>query len=82
MVPDGFRELLRKINKEYNNPAVYVTENGVSGVNNFDDCRRILYLYSYIKPMIAAVREDGCNVKSYRIWSLVDNFEWDRGYRF
>ena len=81
VVPDGFRELLRKLKKEYNNPVVYVTENGISDVNNFDDCGRILYLYSYMKAMIEAIREDGCNVKSYTIWSLMDNFEWKKGYR-
>jgi len=33
-----------------------------------------------MSEMLKAVNEDGCNVKAYTFWSLLDSFEWDFGY--
>lgn len=81
-MPWGFRKLLVWIKDTYKNPLVYVTENGFSdlpevGVN---DVGRIKYYREYINEMLKAVTIDKCNVKSYTAWSLMDNFEWARGY--
>ncbi|CAL1683630.1 unnamed protein product [Lasius platythorax] len=80
VVPDGFREIIKKISKEYDNPPIYVMENGFSDKCCTFDHLRISYLYSYIKAMLLAIYEDGCNVKAYAVWSLLDNFEWGAGY--
>ncbi|MBS0483399.1 MAG: glycoside hydrolase family 1 protein [Proteobacteria bacterium] len=56
---------------------VYVTENGVA---TEDDNRRI----AYIDGALAEVRkclDDGIDVRGYIHWSLLDNFEWNFGYR-
>jgi len=55
---------------------IYITENGVS---TEDDTRRI----EYIRRALAGLRsclKDGIDVRGYIHWSLLDNFEWVRGY--
>jgi beta-glucosidase/6-phospho-beta-glucosidase/beta-galactosidase len=42
-VPWGFRKLLKWIKNEYNNPPVFITENGVSDPIEFNDTLRIHY---------------------------------------
>ncbi len=39
----------------------------------------IYYISSYVS-FFPAIKEDGCNVKAYTAWSLLDNFEWASGY--
>ena len=34
----------------------------------------------YIGQMQRAINEDGVIVQAYTAWSLMDNFEWARGY--
>lgn len=65
---------------EYDHPIIYVLENGMSDRFGVNDHKRVSYLYSYLKEMLAAIYEDGCNVKGYAVWSILDNFEWEKGY--
>ena len=82
MVPWGFRKILNWIKKTYGNPLVRVTENGWSDGPEvgLEDGTRALYYQLYMNELLKAVNLDGCNVKSYAAWSLMDNFEWARGY--
>ncbi|XP_069695501.1 myrosinase 1-like isoform X2 [Periplaneta americana] len=80
VVPWAFRKQLKWIAHEYNNPPVFVTENGFSDNGELNDTGRINYLTSHMKEMLKAIYEDGCNVIGYAVWSLLDNFEWNRGY--
>ncbi|KAL0128986.1 hypothetical protein PUN28_003993 [Cardiocondyla obscurior] len=80
IVPDGFRMIIEKISNEYGYPPIFITENGVSNNCHTSDYSRVSYLQSYMKEMLTAINESGCKVKGYAVWSVLDNFEWDRGY--
>ncbi|KAL4718535.1 hypothetical protein ACJJTC_007171 [Scirpophaga incertulas] len=80
VVPWGFRKTLNWIKDRYGNPPVLVTENGISLDRGLDDARRVHYIDGYLRALHAALTLDGCRVYGYAYWSLVDNFEWMRGY--
>ncbi|XP_027355483.1 cyanogenic beta-glucosidase-like isoform X2 [Abrus precatorius] len=85
--PRGFRQLLLFIKKYYNNPVIYITENGydeysdptLSLEESLIDTYRVDYLYRHLYYLETAIK-DGVNVKGYFVWSLLDNLEWDSGY--
>lgn len=54
ITPFGFRRILNWIKEEYDNPPIYVTENGVSqrGETSLKDTPRIYYLRSYINEAL------------------------------
>ncbi|XP_021843429.1 beta-glucosidase 42 [Spinacia oleracea] len=87
VVPWGFRKLLNYVTEKYNNPTIYVTENGMDDENDdlaelhevLDDRLRVTYFKGYVASVAEAIR-DGSNVKGYFAWSLLDNFEWQQGY--
>ncbi|XP_041974777.1 myrosinase 1-like [Aricia agestis] len=80
VVPWGFRKALNWVRKAYNNPPIIVTENGVSTRPGTQDLRRINYIEGYLKALHSAIYVDGCDVRGYTYWSLIDNFEWTRGF--
>jgi beta-glucosidase len=51
----------------------------VDADNRVRDSRRIQYLQDYIAAVHQAI-QNGVPVKGYFVWSLMDNFEWNRGY--
>lgn len=70
----------RWIKKEYNDPAVIITENGWSDDGEMNDTGRINYLRGHLKEVLRAKVESDCNVLGYTVWSIIDNFEWLRGF--
>lgn len=82
IVPWGMRRLLNWIKDTYGNPELYITENGYADPENgtTDDPTRTRFYREYINEVLKAIKLDGCNVKSYTAWSLLDNFEWTPGY--
>ena len=52
ITPWGIRKSLQWIDKEYNHPKIYVTENGFSdNIGNVDDLQRIYYHKHYINQV-------------------------------
>ncbi|XP_015182011.1 PREDICTED: myrosinase 1-like [Polistes dominula] len=80
IIPEGFGIILRKLAAEYNNPPMYITENGVSGQNTPDDDHRVTYFEKYLKEMLICIHRDKVNIKGYLVWSFLDSLEWERGY--
>ena len=72
--PQGLYDLLLKL-KKYNLPII-ITENGIS---TDDDSLRWEYISEHLKSIHAAM-EKGVKVTGYFYWSLLDNFEWDKGF--
>ena len=73
--PEALEHVIRKVAKDFKGDLI-VTENGIA---TSDDSRRV----AFIEKALAGVRnciDDGIPVKGYCHWSLMDNFEWQKGY--
>ncbi|KAK1416005.1 hypothetical protein QVD17_31793 [Tagetes erecta] len=88
IVPWGIRSALNYVKNRYGNPPVIITENGMDYPNipslpieeALKDDKRIKYHNAYLTNVLAAIKYDGCNVKGYFAWSLLDNWEWLTGF--
>lgn len=67
------------IKDHYNNPRVMIAENGWSDKGELEDDGRIKFLKLHLAKCLEAKR-DGSNIEAFTIWSIIDNFEWARGY--
>ncbi len=71
----GFLKVLTAVSK-FKLPII-VTENGTAEKEEgyYED-----FLISHIKSLVKA-REKGADIRGYFWWSLLDNFEWDKGFK-
>jgi len=72
--PQGLADILLKL-KRYRLP-VMITENGIC---TQDDGLRWEFIHSHLESVHQAM-EKGAPVIGYLYWSLMDNFEWDKGF--
>ncbi|CAH2104413.1 unnamed protein product [Euphydryas editha] len=79
VVPWGLYKILTKIREDYDNPPIFITENGFSTLGGLEDDRRVAYYRNYLDVILDAM-EEGSDIRAYTAWSLMDNFEWDNGY--
>ena len=73
--PEALENVIRAVRKEFKKDLI-VTENGIATA---DDSRRV----EFIRRATAGVQNciaDGIPVKGYCYWSLLDNFEWQKGF--
>lgn len=82
--PEGLLWMLRRIHNEHPGLPLMVCENGAAYPDlvvdgSIDDPDRIEYLRSHIAAVYEAITQ-GVDVRGYFVWSLLDNFEWARGY--
>jgi beta-glucosidase len=84
--PQGLRDALLRLHRDYAPPAIYVTENGaaypepdqVTG-DVLEDPERVAFLKGYLGAAAEAMAQ-GVPLKGFFVWSLLDNFEWAEGY--
>jgi beta-glucosidase len=83
--PSGLFELLVGLHRDYRPPKLFVTENGaafddvVAPDGRVHDERRIAFLHDHAVAAHAAILE-GAPLAGFFVWSLLDNFEWAKGY--
>lgn len=84
--PKAFTDILVWVKDRYDNPPVYITENGaafydapVAEEGRVRDPLRQSYYRSHITAVRDAI-DQGCDVRGYCLWSLMDNLEWALGY--
>jgi len=62
---------------DYAKIPVIVTENGIA---TDDDSVRIAFVHEALQGVLRCIA-DGVDLRGYFVWSLLDNFEWNQGYR-
>lgn len=75
--PQALGHVTRKVHQSLSGMPIIITENGIG---TEDDSRRV----AYIREALAGVAEciaDDIPVIGYLHWSLLDNFEWQKGYK-
>jgi beta-glucosidase len=82
--PQGLYDLLMWLHTEYKPAKLYVTENGASYSDGpvdgrVHDERRRVYLRDHFAVSKRAM-DEGVPLAGYFVWSLMDNFEWAKGY--
>ena len=73
--PEGLEHVIRKVREDFKGDMI-VTENGIATA---DDSRRAEFIRRALQGVENCLN-DGIPVKGYCHWSLMDNFEWQKGY--
>lgn len=73
--PQALENVIRAVAKDFHGD-ILVTENGIA---TDDDSRRVAFIQQALTGVQRCIA-DGIPVKGYCHWSLLDNFEWQKGF--
>lgn len=73
--PEGLEHVICTVHQDFPGELM-VTENGIATA---DDTRRVAYIGTALEGVRKCI-EDGIPVSGYCYWSLLDNFEWQKGF--
>lgn len=82
--PEVLYYMPKYLQERYHMP-IYITENGMANLDwihldgKVHDPQRIDFLHRYLSQLKRAV-DEGIDIRGYFCWSLMDNFEWAKGY--
>ena len=84
VAPAKFTDLLLRLDRDYDLPPLFITENGAAYPDlvidgGVKDEERRAYIETHIEAIADAI-DQGVDVRGYFVWSLLDNFEWAAGY--
>ena len=78
--PEALYNVLKRVDKDLKDRnlsiPLYVTENGIATSN---DEERVLFIDKALHGLKKA-KDEGVDVRGYFHWSLLDNFEWQKGF--
>jgi len=69
-----FKKILELTSKKTN--EIFITENGI---NTEDELERVKFIKKHLSFVVK--NKDRYKIKGYFVWSLMDNYEWDIGYK-
>lgn len=72
--PNGLKKILKKVS--HFGVPIYITENGIA---DRSDRLRPTFVKNHLEEVDRAIRS-GIDVRGYYHWSLLDNFEWIKGF--
>lgn len=85
ITPRGIYYLLKHAEDYFGDIPKYITENGLSTADaetlegEVLDYDRVEFYRQHLTQVCIAINS-GVNLKGYFVWSLMDNFEWSKGY--
>lgn len=84
VVPESLYWGPKFLYERYGKPII-ISENGMAGYDavsldgSVHDADRIDFIHKYLLELERAI-DDGIEIDGYMYWSLMDNFEWSKGY--